>query len=80
MNNKTIIIGISGASASGKTLLAKTIVDELGSRHVAVISEDAYYKDMSHLPLEERVNLNFDHPDALDHDAAFIARTNNFIH
>jgi len=68
MNNKTIIIGISGASASGKTLLAKTIVDELGSRHVAVISEDAYYKDMSHLPLEERVNLNFDHPDALDHE------------
>lgn len=68
MNNKTIIIGISGASASGKTLLAKTIVDELGSRHVAVISEDAYYKDMSHLPLEKRINLNFDHPDALDHE------------
>lgn len=68
MSNHTIIIGISGASASGKSLLANTIVNELGSDRVAVISEDSYYKDLHNLPLEERAKTNFDHPDALDHE------------
>src|SRR5688572_25954311 len=70
MNNKknTIIIGISGASASGKSLLANTIVSELGSDQVVVISEDSYYKDHSHLPFEERANVNYDHPNAFDHE------------
>lgn len=67
MKKQTIIIGISGPSASGKSLLANTIVNELGSNQVAVISEDAYYKDNSHLSLEERANINYDHPDAFDH-------------
>ena len=67
MKNKMLIIGISGASGSGKSLLANTIVKELGSRRVAVISEDSYYKDRSHLPLEERANTNYDHPDAFEH-------------
>lgn len=64
----TMIIGISGASASGKSLLAKTIIEELGSDQVVVISEDSYYKDHGHLPFAEREKLNFDHPDAFDHD------------
>lgn len=68
MNKRTIIIGISGPSASGKSLLANTIVNELGSKHVVVISEDAYYKDNSHLSTEERGKINFDHPEALDHE------------
>jgi len=68
MNKKTIIIGISGASASGKSLLAKTIVRELGSDSVAFIQEDSYYKDRSHMTMEERAEVNFDHPDAFDHD------------
>lgn len=59
-----MIIGISGASASGKSLLANTIVRELGSDQVVVIPEDSYYKDHSHLTMEERALLNFDHPDA----------------
>lgn len=63
-----IIIGISGASASGKSLLANTIVNELGSDQVAIISEDAYYKDHSNLPFEERAKVNYDHPDAFDHE------------
>lgn len=63
----TIIIGISGASASGKSLLANTIVNELGSEQVVIISEDAYYKDHSDMPFEERANINYDHPDAFDH-------------
>lgn len=68
MSNKVIIIGISGPSASGKSLLANTIVNELGSNDVAVISEDSYYKDLTGLSHEERSKINFDHPNALDHD------------
>ena len=67
MNKKAIIIGISGPSASGKSLLANTIVNELGSDQVVVISEDAYYKDNGHLPMAEREKINYDHPDAFDH-------------
>lgn len=67
MGQQCIIIGIAGASASGKSLLANTIVKELGSEQVAVISEDSYYKDNSLLPMNERARINFDHPDAFDH-------------
>jgi uridine kinase len=68
MTNKTIIIGISGASASGKSLLSNTIVNELGSQNVIVISEDSYYKNRTNLSFEERAKINYDHPDAFDHD------------
>jgi uridine kinase len=67
MNKQAIIIGISGPSASGKSLLANTIVKELGSEQVVVISEDAYYKDNSDLPFPEREKINYDHPDSFDH-------------
>lgn len=63
-----IIIGISGASASGKSLLANTIVNELGSDQVVIISEDSYYKDNSNLPFDDRAKINYDHPDAFDHE------------
>ena len=65
--HKTIIIGIAGASGSGKSLLAHTIVNELGSKKVAIVSEDAYYKDLTGKSHEERSKVNFDHPDAFDH-------------
>lgn len=68
MKNKVIVIGISGASGSGKSLLANNIVNELGSDKVVVISEDSYYKDQSHLSFEERAKINYDHPNSLDHD------------
>lgn len=67
MKKKVIIIGISGPSASGKSLLANTIINELGSDQVVVVSEDSYYKDSSHLPFEEREKINYDHPEAFDH-------------
>lgn len=67
MRKQVIIIGIAGPSASGKSLLANTIVNELGSEQVVVISEDAYYRDNSHLPFEERAKVNYDHPEAFDH-------------
>ena len=68
MTKKAIIIGIAGASASGKSLLANTIVNELGSDQVVVISEDSYYKDHSNIPFEERAKINYDHPNSLDHE------------
>lgn len=68
MKNKGILIGIAGASGSGKTLVAQTLYEKLGSEKVLILQEDSYYKDLSHLPLEERARFNFDHPDAFDHD------------
>jgi len=60
-----LIIGIAGGSGSGKTTVAKQIVSKVHDK-VAVISQDSYYKDQSHLPLAERQALNFDHPNAID--------------
>ncbi len=68
MRNNTMIIGIAGPSASGKSLLAKTIVSELGSDQVVVITEDSYYKDRSNISFEERAGINYDHPDSFDHE------------
>lgn len=68
MNKKGILIGIAGASGSGKTLVSQTIFDTLGSERVVIIQEDSYYKDLSHLHLEDRTKINFDHPRAFDHD------------
>ncbi|MFG0832279.1 MULTISPECIES: uridine kinase [Aeromonas] len=66
-----VIIAIAGASASGKSLIAQTIyeelVAELGAGEIGVISEDCYYKDQTHLTMEERVKTNYDHPSAMDH-------------
>ncbi len=71
-NNKCVIVGIAGASASGKSLIASTIYGELlekvGDHQIGVITEDCYYRDQSHLSMEERVKTNYDHPSALDHD------------
>jgi len=67
MSKETIIIGIAGASGSGKSLLANTLHAELGSEQVVVISEDSYYKDVPPAQLEQRDKINYDHPDSLDH-------------
>lgn len=71
-NSSCVIIAIAGASASGKSLIASTIhkelCEELGCQEIGIISEDSYYKDQSHLSLEERVKNNYDHPNSMDHD------------
>ncbi len=73
MLNKSdcLIIAIAGASASGKSLIANTIFDELkadlGEAKIAIISEDSYYKDQSDMLMEERIKTNYDHPNSLDH-------------
>jgi len=65
---KGILVGITGASGSGKTLVARNILKKLGSKKVVLIQEDAYYKDLSDIPFDDRAGRNFDHPDAFDHD------------
>ncbi|WED27661.1 uridine kinase [Vibrio sp. DW001] len=71
-NNNCVIVGIAGASASGKSLIASTIYNELkakvGDHQIGVITEDCYYQDQSDLSMEDRVKTNYDHPNALDHD------------
>lgn len=61
-----LIIGIAGGTGSGKTTVVKQIVDELPYKDVTVISQDSYYKATDELSYEERVNINFDHPKAID--------------
>jgi uridine kinase len=61
-----LIIGIAGGAGSGKTTVVRRISELLLPEQVVILSQDSYYKDSSHLPLEERLALNFDHPDSLD--------------
>lgn len=68
MQNRTppLVIGIAGGTGSGKTTVAKTIIDRVGADHIALLPHDAYYKDLSELEPAQRVQINFDHPDSLD--------------
>ena len=61
-----LVLGIAGGTASGKTTVARKLMERLADRPVAFIDQDSYYKDLSDLSLEERQLLNFDHPDAFD--------------
>jgi uridine kinase len=68
MSNKNlIIVGVSGASGSGKSLLSHSIVNDLGSDKVVVITEDCYYKDQQDLSPSEREKTNYDHPKQFEH-------------
>lgn len=65
----SIIIGIAGGSASGKTSISRQIYEYFkGSHTTCIIKQDDYYKDQSHLSFEERVKTNYDHPFAFDND------------
>ena len=66
MSGSPILIGIAGGTGSGKTSIAKSLFEEYGEGEVVVIEQDAYYRDLSDLSIEERQLQNFDHPDAID--------------
>ena len=61
-----LILGIAGGSGSGKSTLVNNLISKL--KNVAVISQDSYYYDSSHLPLEDRKKINYDHPDSIEFD------------
>ena len=64
---RPVIIGITGGSGSGKTSVALALMNRFEG-HITMIEQDAYYKDQSHLPFEERLKTNYDHPMAFDND------------
>ena len=64
--SKNLVIGIAGGSGSGKTTVAEMISKDLGEERVVLILQDNYYKDLGHIPSEERAKVNFDHPDSID--------------
>jgi len=68
MRNKPVVIGVAGGSGSGKTSVTRSIIQRFPDKTILVIEQDYYYKDQSHLPLEERLNTNYDHPLAFDND------------
>ena len=63
---KPYIVGIAGGTGAGKTTLARMLFDHLGDDRAACIAHDAYYRVFSHLPADQRAQINFDHPDALE--------------
>jgi uridine kinase len=65
---ESIIIGIAGGSGSGKTTVVKRIMQKLTRAEVAIIPQDSYYKDNSHLTEEEKLKVNFDHPQSIEFD------------
>jgi uridine kinase len=65
---KPTTLGVAGGTGSGKTTVARKILERVGVDLVAFLPHDAYYKDASHLPPHQRAQLNFDHPDSLDNE------------
>ncbi|MBP6830880.1 MAG: uridine kinase [Deltaproteobacteria bacterium] len=63
-----LLVGVAGGSGSGKSTIARSLVEALPAHHVTAIEHDAYYKDVSHLAYEERARINFDHPESLDNE------------
>lgn len=61
-----LIIGIAGGTGSGKTTVVRRIIESLPKDEVAVIPQDSYYKDNAHIPLEERLKMNYDEPASIE--------------
>lgn len=64
--NKPILIGITGGTGSGKSTIADELYSSFSDQRIAMIQQDMYYKDQSHLTMEERIKTNYDHPRAFD--------------
>lgn len=68
VRKKPIVIGVTGGSGSGKTTVSRKILENFPELSIVKIDQDFYYKDQSHLPFEERLKTNYDHPFAFDTD------------
>ena len=65
-DKKTLIIGITGGTGSGKSTVCKAIKDSIPAENIAILEQDAYYKDQTHLSFEDRLKTNYDQPLAFD--------------
>ncbi len=63
-----IIVGICGGSGAGKTTLVNELIRHLGRDRTSPVAFDSYYRDLSHITMAERMEVNYDHPDSLDHE------------
>lgn len=61
-----LVIGVAGGTGAGKTTVARAIIEAVGYQRIAVLSEDAYYREYAHLSEAERAGINWDHPDAIE--------------
>ncbi len=61
-----ITIAVAGGTGSGKTTVSRALIERVGAEHIAYLAHDNYYKDLSHLPENQRALVNFDHPHSLD--------------
>jgi uridine kinase len=68
MEKKPVVIGVAGGSGSGKTSVTKSIYEHFKGHSILMLEQDYYYKDQSHIPFEERLNTNYDHPLAFDNN------------
>lgn len=66
MDQNCIIIGVAGGSASGKTTVARKLMEAFEIKDAVMVEQDAYYKDVPHKSIEERAGANFDHPDSIE--------------
>ncbi|MCP3030400.1 uridine kinase [Halobacillus sp. A1] len=68
MTDKPVVIGVAGGTGSGKTSVTRSIIQRFADKSILMVEQDYYYKDQSHLPMEERLKTNYDHPLAFDND------------
>lgn len=67
-HNRPVTIGIAGGTGSGKTTVSNAIIEQVGRDKIAYLAHDSYYKDLRTLPTNQRIAINFDHPDSLDNE------------
>lgn len=65
---RPVTIAVAGGTGSGKTTISNAVLSRVGAHNIAYLPHDAYYKDLTHLTIEQRRSVNFDHPDSLDTD------------
>ncbi|MDQ0156049.1 uridine kinase [Robertmurraya andreesenii] len=68
---KPVVIGVTGGSGSGKTSVTRSIINRFQGHSILMLEQDSYYKDQGHLPFEERLKTNYDHPLAFDNDLLY---------
>ncbi|MYL33380.1 uridine kinase [Pontibacillus yanchengensis] len=68
MSDKPVVIGVAGGTGSGKTTVTRSINQQFTNKTILMMEQDFYYKDQTHLPFEERLKTNYDHPLAFDND------------